>query len=359
LTYTIQATKAGYDTGRVAAAVRTGDSVAQSVVIPLQAVTQAVSVKVQFYPAIPGVEWTLNGQSIQKAGVSYQGGLAQVEGLAPDLFTLTASHPDYEPASQVLKVDGQQRSFVVSLVRKGTGADSAPVGPTPPAVYDPNANPEDLVLGADVSEETYDNSAYQGYFTSAQVRLYIGNLFIDQLHTIQYALQQNNVPLFGYCSEFPDAYGRGRSIIQGQIVVNYVHQGYLYSALRNYERMLTAKAVASTGSQLAKTIKASTRATSADLQAQVAARLTDLLRSATPEEVQQAQDLLRPPAAADPYTNPLYRHTAFDMRLEIGDGPYRSIRLLEKVKLGVNEQICDQSGQVILESYAFMARRLR
>jgi hypothetical protein len=47
------------------------------------------------------------------------------------------------------------------------------------------------------------------------------------------------------------------------------------------------------------------------------------------------------------------------MRIEIGDGPQLTVRLLEDVKLGANEQIFDQSGQVIGESYGFTARRLR
>ena len=61
----------------------------------------------------------------------------------------------------------------------------------------------------------------------------------------------------------------------------------------------------------------------------------------------------------NPYNNPLYEHMVFDMRIEIGDGPQLTVRLLEDVKLGANEQIFDQSGQVIGESYGFTARRLR
>jgi hypothetical protein len=48
------------------------------------------------------------------------------------------------------------------------------------------------------------------------------------------------------------------------------------------------------------------------------------------------------------------------MRLEIGDGPYKSVRLLEKCKLGVNEILVHaQSGEPLVESYTFTARRAR
>ncbi len=76
--------------------------------------------------------------------------------------------------------------------------------------------------------------------------------------------------------------------------------------------------------------------------------------------MQRAQSLLRSNSADyDPYTNPLYQHQVFDVRLEIGDGPYKTVRLLESVKLGANEQIIDQSGQTLGEAYGFTARRLR
>ena len=45
--------------------------------------------------------------------------------------------------------------------------------------------------------------------------------------------------------------------------------------------------------------------------------------------MQRAQSLLRSNAADyDPYTKPLYRHQVC---------PYKTVRLLESVKLGVNE----------------------
>jgi len=91
-----------------------------------------------------------------------------------------------------------------------------------------------------------------------------------------------------------------------------------------------------------------------------AQKLTDLLRASSPADIQKAQSLLRAAGAPyNPYSNPLYAHQVFDMRLEIGDGPQRTVRLFESVKLGANEQILDQSGQVLGESYGFTARRLR
>ena len=158
-------------------------------------------------------------------------------------------------------------------------------------------------LVQDVSEDTYDNSAYQGYFTSAQARLYIGDLFIDQMNTLQYALQQNNVTVFGYCSEFVDAYARGRSLVQGQIVLNYVHQGYLYAALKQYAKLWnppstsgtpdTGTAIAAVAQKSQTISEQSPTAANQELSTLAAQKLTELLRASSPADIQKAQSLLR------------------------------------------------------------------
>jgi hypothetical protein len=49
----------------------------------------------------------------------------------------------------------------------------------------------------------------------------------------------------------------------------------------------------------------------------------------------------------------------FDLELQLGEGQEKKVRRLEKVKLISNEQVYDQSGQVLRDVYGFMARRLR
>ena len=256
----------------------------------------------------------------------------------------------------------------MSLVRKASATtQTSPIGAS--LGISSGINPEDLIIPNDVSEDTFDNSAYLQYFTSSQVRLYIGSMFIDEMATIQWGMQQNNVPVFGYCSEFMDAIGRGRSIVQGQLVLNYVHQGYLYAALKNYTNMASGATTSTVASVLSKLVLAAAApapvtgdpAIISLLQGQVASRLSDVLQASNPSNVQEAQQLLKRPASPDPYmANPVYKHILFDMRLEIGDGPYKTVRMLEGCKLGVNEiLIHSKSGEAIAESYTFTARRAR
>jgi hypothetical protein len=257
------------------------------------------------------------------------------------------------------------------LVRTAANGN-LPSGLNQQTIYDPNSNPLGaLGVAQNTSEDTYDNSAYVGYFTSAQARIYIGNLFIDQMHTLQYALQQNNIPVFGYCSEFADAYARGRSLVQGQLVLNYVHQGYLRAALKQYAKLSRSASASgsppSTGAAIAGVLgkisdisQQGTSSANQELGGLAQEKLTDLLAGSAPGDIDDAKSAMSATNTPyTPYNNPLYEHMVFDMRIEIGDGPQLTVRLLEDVKLGANEQIFDQSGQVIGESYGFIARRLR
>jgi hypothetical protein len=246
---------------------------------------------------------------------------------------------------------------------KANGTSSSAVGTNQVQVYSPASDPQNVFLDTDISEDVYDNTTYQAYFTGAQVRLYIGNLFIDELYALQYQLMANVVPIFGYPSRYFDALGEGRSIVQGQLVLNFVHQGYLYAALSNTLRQQKQVQQSTNGTKIAQAMKGLGQFKASNNQAasaQVAQSLSSLLLNSSPDDIATAQTLLRTRPPTDPYAaNPVYKRMFFDMRLEIGSGSYRSIRMLEKCRLGANEQLIDQSGQVIGETYTFTARRLR
>jgi hypothetical protein len=361
----VQAQCAGYNSASTNFTV-SGNSAA-GITIPMSPAASGVTIQVQFNPPAAGIQWYLDGGSPAATNAS---GISQMPNVQPGNHILqTPDTANFAAVAQTIAV-GSCRSFTITLVSKNASG-SIPNAANKNTVYDPATDPLNMPgLVQDVSEDTYDNTAYQGYFTSAQARLYIGNLFIDQMQTLQFALQQNNVPVFGYCSEFVDAYARGRSLVQGQLVLNYVHQGYLYAALKQYAKLSnpsTTGNAADVGTQVAAVVQKSQTlsvqsptAANQALTALAAQKLSDLLSASTPADIQKAQALLRAGNAPyNPYANPLYAHQVFDLRLEIGDGEQLTVRLLEGVKLGANEQILDQSGQVIGEAYGFTARRLR
>jgi len=71
------------------------------------------------------------------------------------------------------------------------------------------------------------------YFCGANVHLYINGMPTLEAAGLSYSIRESRRPIFGYSSRLYDALGRGQVIVEGTLLINYVHQDYLYTAL-NY-----------------------------------------------------------------------------------------------------------------------------
>ncbi len=70
----------------------------------------------------------------------------------------------------------------------------------------------------------------------------INDVFIDEFTFIHWELQANLIPKFGYCSEKFDDVAWGKSLIQGQLAINFVSPGYLIGALMGKQVTATGSA---------------------------------------------------------------------------------------------------------------------
>lgn len=71
------------------------------------------------------------------------------------------------------------------------------------------------------------------YFSNADVKLYFGDIWVDEITNINFSLSEQVMPIFGYSSYTYDAVARGKRIIQGQFSLNYTSSGYLHQILEN------------------------------------------------------------------------------------------------------------------------------
>lgn len=65
------------------------------------------------------------------------------------------------------------------------------------------------------------------YFSSVDADIYFGEVFIDEVVSIAWQLQQNTMPLYGYASYTFDDIAVGNRVITGQFAVNYTESNYL------------------------------------------------------------------------------------------------------------------------------------
>lgn len=75
------------------------------------------------------------------------------------------------------------------------------------------------------------------YFSDSQMFLYLGDVWIDEITSLQYQHIQEKTPLYGYASQLADDFAPGHVIVQGAFTINFKEQGYLWAVLRRYKNM--------------------------------------------------------------------------------------------------------------------------
>lgn len=69
------------------------------------------------------------------------------------------------------------------------------------------------------------------YFCGANVVVSVKGMPLFEVAGIQYEGQDSKRPIFGYSSRHYDAVSAGQVLISGTLLVNYVHQDYLFRAI--------------------------------------------------------------------------------------------------------------------------------
>jgi hypothetical protein len=272
-----------------------------------------------------------------------------------ETFVTVKAGQDAYPVDGPQKIDNGSTEGTTKADPNGTDGKPqtalVPVATAPASAYD--------------YEWLFPNGEEGKYFTTTQARMYIGNLFIDELNTVQFAYQGNRVPIYGYCSEDMDAVGSGRRLVQGQILINFLSEGYLYTVLNEYQRMMAVqkdptdsrKADAEYLASLTQRLE--DRGAGAADENEISMIQDEMTRlSSNPQTVDDAHIILVNKTTLKTTRNAIALKIPFTIVMELTGGGRTVTRTLEDCVLTSNEQIYDQSGQTLLDAYGFIARRL-
>lgn len=69
------------------------------------------------------------------------------------------------------------------------------------------------------------------YFSGANVHVYFGGVWVDQLAAIEFQLQEQVAPIYGFHSYTYDRISRGNRIVQGSFTLTFTENGYLQTIL--------------------------------------------------------------------------------------------------------------------------------
>jgi hypothetical protein len=71
------------------------------------------------------------------------------------------------------------------------------------------------------------------YFSGADVKLYFGDIWVDEITSITFQLQEEVMPIYGYNSFTFDAVARGKRLVTGSFGLNFTSVGYLQEIVSN------------------------------------------------------------------------------------------------------------------------------
>ena len=80
-------------------------------------------------------------------------------------------------------------------------------------------------------------SANTRYYSSVDADIYFGDVFIDEVVSVSWQVQQNAMPLFGFNSFTFDDMAVGSRIISGQFAVNYTESNYLSKVINDLTKI--------------------------------------------------------------------------------------------------------------------------
>lgn len=102
-----------------------------------------------------------------------------------------------------------------------------------------------------IFHETHERSVHRGefrlgeqkrYYSSIDIDMYFGDYYVDEIVDMQFQVQQNMMPIYGYNSYVFDDMAIGNRIIQGMFVINFTSPGYLFKITNDLKGMLRTRA---------------------------------------------------------------------------------------------------------------------
>lgn len=76
------------------------------------------------------------------------------------------------------------------------------------------------------TRDNYQTYPYD-YYSGSDVKIYFGDIFVDEIITIQYNVSQSKTPIYGYASQYFDGIAKGQVLVEGTLSINFKETGYL------------------------------------------------------------------------------------------------------------------------------------
>jgi hypothetical protein len=72
------------------------------------------------------------------------------------------------------------------------------------------------------------------YFSGSQIGIYIGDILVDDIESIQYTVTQTKRPIFGYASQYFHKMADGQVLVEGAFSIPFKEADYILATLQRY-----------------------------------------------------------------------------------------------------------------------------
>ena len=69
------------------------------------------------------------------------------------------------------------------------------------------------------------------YFCGANTVIEVEGQPLFECAGLSFSIRESKVPFYGYSSRHFDAVGSGQVLVQGSLIINYIHNNYLYESI--------------------------------------------------------------------------------------------------------------------------------
>lgn len=85
-------------------------------------------------------------------------------------------------------------------------------------------------LGMNTTVYEYD------FFSGSQIGIYIGDILVDDIDSIQFMVSQSKTPIYGYASQYYHKIADGHVLVQGAFTIPFKEADYILAVLEHYTK---------------------------------------------------------------------------------------------------------------------------
>lgn len=202
------------------------------------------------------------------------------------------------------------------------------------------------------------------YYTGCDVSVFFGNVWIDEINSIGFSMEEKAMPVFGYADYVYNRILKGNRVVQGSFRLNFTESGYLYTI------MDAIKGSKADIKSIASTAKTSYALDQMKFQYKNKSGLT--ITAPFEEYADNYEDLMwgKKDTAVSTINSPLLAKQTFD--IVITYGPYvnkahtlstkasnsakSTVKIIRDVCLTGVSQVVEANDNPIMEEYTFIGR---